>query len=358
MRNILFSLILSSFTGLLSGQIIYESSDFADAGTNFEVVNISGIEDAGFTQTGENFFWDFSGLDFNSPENYGYIDPSGSPYKNTWCLYHFYFINCDSMFDDNFNLGLMLAGDITLGEYVLSDPYQHLFKSDAGLQMKMYGASIDLGGNTLPAILEYNDPDVLMKFPIQYGDTYSDTNSIDMDFGSLGVGLAVTATGTRTNTVEGWGQLSIPGGYFENVIKVKSVLNQDFSIDYEGQQSDVPVSLTTYYWFDKDYGIPVLMANGTETDGIFIPASVTYLYFEAISTTDINKQDFVIYPNPTDGKINIKLPANETLKKLEIYSLNGNLVSQKADLSHLPNGVYTVKIETSKGNYTQKIIKK
>lgn len=358
MKKIYSSLFLIFCTSCVFGQITYESSDFTDAGTNFDVVNITGMEDAGFGQTGENFSWDFSSLATNSPENYGYIDPSDSPYKNTWCLYHFYFTNCDSMFEDNFNLGLTLSTDITIGEYVLADPYQHLFKSNSDLQMKMYGASIDLGGSTLPAILEYNNPDILMKFPIQFGDYYSDTNSIDMDFSAVGINLSVVSTGTRTNTVEGWGQLSIPNHTFENVIKVKSVLEQNFSILYEGQQSDVPVSATTYYWFDKDYGIPVLMVNGTETDGTFIPTTVTYLYFEGMATQEVSKTKILVFPNPTDGKFTIQLDSGESVKKVRIYDMRGKLVSKKTDLSHLPNGTYMLKIETSKGDYSQKIIKK
>lgn len=358
MKKIYSSLFLMFCASCAFGQITYESSDFTDAGTNFDVVNITGMEDPGFTQTGENFSWDFSSLASNSPENYGYIDPSDSPYKNTWCLYHFYFTNCDSMFESNFNMGLTLSGDMTIGEFVLADPYQHLFKSGSDLQMKMYGASIDLGGSTLPAILEYTDSDILMKFPIQFGDYYSDTNSIDMDFGALGVNLSVVSTGTRTNTVEGWGQLSIPNHTFENVIKVKSVLNQDFSILYEGQQSDIPVSTTTYYWFDKDYGIPVLMVNGTETDGTFLPAAVTYLYFEEMGTNDLNENEVSVFPNPTNGKLTIKINSGESVKKVRIYDIQGKLVAEKADLSHLPNGTYMLKIETSKGIYTRKIIRK
>jgi len=358
MKKSFSSFVLIFLTSFSLGQITYQSSDFTEAGASFDVVNITGMEDAGFAQTGENFSWDFSGLATGSPESYGYIDPSDSPYKNTWCLYHFYFVNCDSMFDSNFNLGLMPAGDITIGEYVLSDPYQHLFKSSSDLQMKMYGASIDLGGSTLPAILEYNDPDVLMKFPIQYGDAYNDTNGIDMDFGAVGVDLTVTSTGTRTNTVEGWGQLSIPNHAFGNVLKVKSVLNQEFSINYEGQQSDVPVSSTTYYWFDKDYGIPVLTVSGIEGDGVFVPATATYLYFEGLATHDVATNKLLIVPNPTNGKFTIQLKPGETLKKVRVYDMQGKLVGKKADLSGLPAGTYMVKIETSKGNYSQKIIRK
>ncbi len=71
-----------------------------------------------------------------------------------------------------------------------------------------------------------------------------------------------------------------------------------------------------------------------------------------------------VYPNPTTGLLIIK---NEEINDMEVYDMMGRVVSaapavSKAgelslDISHLPNGVYFLRIDTKKGIATQKIIK-
>lgn len=358
MKKLLLLLLLFTISFQSFAQITYESSDFAVVGENYEVVNTTETNGLDFTQSGVNFTWDYSSISINSTENYGYEDPNNSPFKNTWCFYHLYFTNCNSMFDENFNLGITLPQGFTIGEYTFNNPYQHLQKTNSELQSKMFGANVDLGGTTLPAILEYNDPDVLFQFPMHYNAGYTDINGIDMDFNGLGVDLIVTSDGTRTNNVVGWGELIVRNHTYANTIKVRSISNQNFNIYYEGNHDEVTVSTTTYYWFDKDYGIPVLTVAGNEVEGEFNPTLVTYIYQTGMAVNDLNLNSSVIYPNPTTGKLNLKLNQNETVKSIQVFDQKGSLVNNQLDLSQNPKGIYTVKIETSKGIYSEKIIRK
>src|SRR5690606_26107978 len=113
---------------------------------------------------------------------FGHEDPNNSPFKNTWCLCHLYIFNCNSTFNENFNLGSSLGENLTLGEYSFNDVYQHAYKSNTEFQIKMIAGNINLGVTNLPGILEFQDPDVMLKFPINYNETYTDNSSIDMDF--------------------------------------------------------------------------------------------------------------------------------------------------------------------------------
>lgn len=345
-------------SGLLNAQITYEMGDYANIGENFQVVNIADAISEDFTIGDANYSWDYSGMTQGDPESYGYEDPNNSPFKNVWCLYHFYITNCNSKFNENFNLGVTIPQNIDLGQFSLANPYQHLLKANNKLQLKMYGANVNLDGTDLPAILEYSDPDDLFHFPMNYNDSYTDTNAISMDFGALGVDLTVESEGTRTNVVEGWGSLKIPNHEFSNVIKVKSTLNQTFHINYQGQGSDIPLNMITYYWFDKDYGIPVLMVQGTGGEGTFVPISATYLYFESLGTNDLNIVKNTIYPNPTTGIININLQPSEDVKSIQIFDQSGKIVGKSLNLSNLPKGVYVLKAITSQRIIQEKVIKK
>lgn len=346
-------------TQFLSAQITYTIDDYAAVGETFEVVHVYDAITDDFTVTGADYNWDYSGLTQNAPETYGYEDPNNSAFKNIWCLYHFYITNCNTKFNENFNMGMSLAQSIDLGGFTLSDPYQHLMKANNKLQLKMYGANADLDGSTLPSILEYGDPDDLLRFPMTYNSSYSDDNSIDMDFTILGVNLIVQAEGTRTNIVEGWGSLKIPNHTFSNVLKVKSVLNQTFNVEYQGEEMEIPVNVMTYYWFDVEYGIPVLMVQGTGGEGTFMPMLATYPYFVPdMGINELELTKHTVFPNPTTGMINLNLQINETLKSVQIFDQSGKRIGQSLDLSKLPKGVYILKAVTSQRTITEKVIKK
>ena len=77
--------------------------------------------------------------------------------------------------------------------------------------------------------------------------------------------------------------------------------------------------------------------------------------------------DFIIYPNPTTGLINIKSNNNDQLPIEEIILFNtvgqsvmkkSNLANQdqiQLDISHLPKGLYFINILSDKGLNTKKI---
>jgi hypothetical protein len=70
-----------------------------------------------------------------------------------------------------------------------------------------------------------------------------------------------------------------------------------------------------------------------------------------------------IYPNPTNDVI--YLNSDKEIKSIEVYSLQGerintskwSLLNSFVDLSNVPNGVYLVKIRTSKAETTRRIVK-
>lgn len=68
-----------------------------------------------------------------------------------------------------------------------------------------------------------------------------------------------------------------------------------------------------------------------------------------------------VYPNPVSSAFMIELPAGIQLKKLTIFDLNGKKLLENAEerqnISHLPNGIMLLDIQTNKGNVLRKIVK-
>jgi len=84
--------------------------------------------------------------------------------------------------------------------------------------------------------------------------------------------------------------------------------------------------------------------------------------FETVTgIQDYSLADFSVFPNPTSGKITIRL-ADTQILRLTVSDLKGSVLIEElsnnsVDLSSLEKGVYLISIETDKGFFTTKVVK-
>ena len=69
-----------------------------------------------------------------------------------------------------------------------------------------------------------------------------------------------------------------------------------------------------------------------------------------------------VYPNPTNGILNIDMPSTVTVKSSKLYNLLGQdtglrLINGTLNVSQLSRGLYILNVETSAGTLTQKVVK-
>ena len=83
-----------------------------------------------------------------------------------------------------------------------------------------------------------------------------------------------------------------------------------------------------------------------------------------LSIIDIEKDGFLIAPNPTSGPLKISFSNQNKLCNIQLFNAMGQIVlekellnSQVVSLDNLSNGIYFYKIESNKGAQTGKIIK-
>ena len=89
-----------------------------------------------------------------------------------------------------------------------------------------------------------------------------------------------------------------------------------------------------------------------------------------LSTNDIKPFKAAVYPNPTNGMVNISYNLeNDAKVTLRITTIQGQIIQQtkvdkpsglqtdNLDLSGLTNGIYFVSINSTNGTYTAKLIK-
>jgi hypothetical protein len=81
---------------------------------------------------------------------------------------------------------------------------------------------------------------------------------------------------------------------------------------------------------------------------------------------ELSNNSLLVYPNPTSKLINIQSNKTDNIKSISIFNILGNLVDSYSVDSHkftidtekYKNGIYLLKIETSKSIYSKKVIKK
>lgn len=271
LATLLFSLTMCS-------QITYNSTDFAAVNENYIVSSTSiGIADLDFVATGTNFNWNYSALEPANQETITYVNPTTTNYKNTWCFQNFYFTNCNSQFNNSFNLAKKLGDGLSIQGYGVTNVFEHSKKDATSLKNKMLGATFTIGGISVPYTINYTVPDLVYSFPIGYNDNYTNSGSYSIDLNPLGVDLLYTNTFDRTNLVEGWGALTTPFGVFQNVLKMKTTLVENTSIVTQGQTTPTTVTTVSYKWFDTAYGIPVLEVSGLLLGSVWTPTNASYI---------------------------------------------------------------------------------
>lgn len=88
----------------------------------------------------------------------------------------------------------------------------------------------------------------------------------------------------------------------------------------------------------------------------------------AIEEAKATEEKLNIFPNPSDGMLNILMPNGLEPNTLEIYSIQGNLVYQQpvkgssqlvtVDIKNLNSGVYVVRLANSKEQYNVRFVRK
>jgi len=95
--------------------------------------------------------------------------------------------------------------------------------------------------------------------------------------------------------------------------------------------------------------------------------TMNFTYSEGTGITNTANPAISVYPNPTTGKLKIESGENKGINPLviEVYDITGRKIVNcqlsivnSIDISHLPTGIYYVKVKTSTGEFVQKIIKK
>jgi hypothetical protein len=218
---------------------------------------------------------------------------------------------------------------------------------------------LQLGHENLSVKLAYTSPMVLMRFPLNYGQSITSVYKSEGLYSGM---VDIRTQGTITTTADAYGKLLLPSGdTLSPVLKVKTIQTifnipdeDSYTIDESGNAGK---QLETCRWYSKGYCYPVFetvrninLTDSTEifkTAFFFPPQDHLYLDTDPENlalldelwkgtenkTTDeptaitVALEDIMtckMYPNPVTSILNLEYELKQDVKvAFELYSIEG-----------------------------------
>jgi len=329
-----------------TAQVQITSADLPDAGDVLIQVNNTLNADVDLEATGANYNWDFN--DFLTPlnsTNTDCIDISSTPFT-----YQLFFNNpFDPEHDSDYANG---QAQVDLGTVTAEDAY--IYFQNRSDRFAQTGLAATLNG--IPIGAQANPVDVIYELPIDFGDQSTSFSAIELEVPTLG---AYFGEQTRTNSVDGYGTLSIYGETFD-VVRVRSEITAVDSvfIEFVGTGFNIERPLTVEYkWLSPLHKVPVLQIT---TQAGIVSGVQTIDLLASIEENELSK--WIVFPNPANDLIQFagNFKSNTTVKVVDSLGRsvieNMPMLNKQLDCSAWQAGVYFVTVSTGNSTSTQKII--
>lgn len=354
-KFILLTVVILISALQIDAQIIIDKNDMPSPGDIIITSTGLNLDFINYQETGENYFWDFSELSHISQNIDTLIDLEDVNFVYWWA------------FNSSANLVKKENVIIPIPDFPISDAVTFLNSTNNNYSIAGEGASL----YGFPVPLKFNLPDILYRFPMEYGNTGNSFADYELGLPSFGF---IRKEVSRENTVDGWGTLTTPYGTYE-VLRIKSEVAEFDSLYIDSLGMGIPIyrDYTEYSWLGKDQNAPLLIVT-TNLGGIV----VNYLDSLRQPPSAINENflfigdEIEIFPNPTHDILNvslelfsrsdieIKLYNSSGIEAYEFNSLGNNTgaINIILDLRQagLKNGIYFMRTMSGNQHITKKII--
>ena len=355
LSKIFFLCLTVILIGSYNAQITITNNDLSSSSSVHVFSEISVDQSLDFQNTGSNYNWDFSNVQYVKQDSLLNVDVSSTPF-----LYQFYFNNFilyPSYLASYAQAGIDFSDPI--GVLSLSDNFNYYNLSSNSLNQVGFGTTISINGSPgLPNSVRYDTIDQIYPLPLSYGlvdSTSAYYLATIPSFGSYGQSIQ------RKVEVDGWGDLTTPYANYD-ALRVKTTLYQTdtFYIDtFQIGNSVARPVLEIYEWWAKNIGFPVLRVeyqNNLMTQGWYADAL-------HVGFNESFKSDVMLFPNPTRDELLFRFNnSSNSDVDFKVYNMMGKQLmkgNSKTGISliDLPPGFYLVEIELTKKSKVFKIQK-
>ncbi len=333
MNKFYTTLLLSVFAGIIVAQPTITSSEGnPQVGESFEIAT-GDLQQGMQGAAGANVTWDFSNLTTVNTQTLEFVDPAatgqGATFSNSNLAYSIAPGSWDMVYADN--TGFSRAGVIN---------------------------------NNFPIV--FSNPEQLYFWPATYGDINSD------DFEASWTNVYnFVRSGTLYSEVDAYGDLILPGGTIENVLRFK--ITEDYQDDYTiyGISQTLEYDSEIYIWYKEGVHYPVmslsyLVAAGQPNIISSFAADVNVGLFDTPQVYNAVE----VFPNPTTSFATLSIDLESTKQvRILVTDILGQAIMQVTnqelaagehdftiDLSTFSKGVYLVKSEIDNTINTQRVV--
>jgi hypothetical protein len=314
----LFFLLILPFCQFNYAQITITDADMPSVNDIIIYSLTNDIQGQDPVLTGANYTWDYSLLQSTSQRLDTFETVSSTP-----LAYQFYFNN--GFLYSTWEASYAMKGiDIGVPQVPITDVYNFFKNSSAEYSNVGFGSNI----NGVPSSTRNIPVDVEYVFPLNYGNTNVSNSEFGISvptFGFYGQSLE------RTDTVDGWGELTTPYGTFD-CLRVKSVLSKIDTtyIDFVSFGTTVtrPEEIE-YKWLANGMSTPVLKIVTTGGN------ITTIEYQDNLSTVGVAELEQIksinFFPNPTKDYLSITFNSLKSSSiDVEIKDINGKMIGTES----------------------------
>jgi hypothetical protein len=231
----------------------------------------------------------------------------------------------------------------------ITDVYNFFQKKTGPSRYVGRGYAATISGITMP--MAYTGDDIIYNFPLAFNNHDSSNYTNTTTIPSVG---ALKITGTRHNTVDGWGTIKTP--YFTtavNCLRVRSVIDEVDSITYNSTTIGIPRTTVEYKWLTNGNHYPALYVTANSLAGNEVVSSIhykdKYQQLTGIASVQPNITQLSAFPNPANTIVTINIPAAWHQYQSELFDVSGKKLLENSnknqfDISALPSGTYFVRV--------------
>jgi hypothetical protein len=229
-RFSLLALLLGGFA-VLEAQPTLQNNVFPSIGSAVTTAAATDSNAVSEGAAGANITWNFGGLlpDLETVTTSNFQSPTGTPYEPLYPA-----SNLCAVIFDSINL------------------YNYFQKTSTELNL--------LGFATQDFDLNYTNPQTVMKAPLSFGNSYTDTYRGSLDAG----GILVSLSGEQESTYDAYGTLILPSGTYTNAIRVKTVSMDVDTVDFLGLLNISEITTTAYSWYVANQPGPLVTISYSE----------------------------------------------------------------------------------------------
>lgn len=288
MRKLLLVACGSAMSSLVAQPVVTAEGAMPFLGFSYTEITASSFVDD--PQTGPDVVWDYSGLEQGFQRYIAWSAIPNQQQQDTW-------------------------------------PNAEFFRSGGGGYFSVSPEGVYYHGQQhLLSQLVYQDPELVVKFPMNYGDSWSD------EWAATQTGNG-TRVGERRAVVSGYGTLLLPWGEVNDVLRVDMVDSLVIRISPSAEPYLLLDTVSQYFkngyqWWllEARNSTQVFMGSPTQT--------LTEKYMDALSTNndsdDPSDQDgMLLFPNPVDDHLYVRIPHSSVNTMVEVLDATGRSVRQE-----------------------------